>query len=396
MSNRLSRRAFVASSAAMASLPLVHAWGQDPAKKVYRACVIGSTGRGGYGHGLDVCFQKLPNVKVVAVADPNEGGRASAMKRTGAEKSYADWREMLLKEKPDLVSNGPRWVEHRLEVFSACAAVGASVYSEKPMALSLEEADAILDACEKAKVKTAFAHQVRPNPSVLHAKKCIEDGLIGDVLELRSRGKEDTRAGGEDMMVLGTHCMYTMRMVAGDALWASARVMEKGKDVTAENRRPAGEPLGPIAGDTIHATFAFNGGVQGHFDSVKHKQGAGGRFGVAVFGTKGVISFGPGDLSTVSYYPAPLWHPGKTDAQWQPLPGAPSNEDPSGLRGSEASNKRLIEDLIRAIETGGQSMASGFECRAALEMILSVYASHLSGARVALPMKDRKHPLGTL
>jgi predicted dehydrogenase len=172
--------------------------------------------------------------------------------------------------------------------------------------------------------------------------------------------------------------------------------MEKGKDVTAENRRAATEPLGPVAGDTIHATFAFNGGVQGHFDSMKHKQGAGGRFGVAVYGTKGVISFGPGDLSNVSHLPAPLWHPAKTDAQWQPLPGAPSNDDPSGLRGAEASNKRLIEDLIRAIETGGQSMASGFECRGALEMILSVYAAHLSGARVALPMKDRKHPLGTL
>ncbi len=395
MATKISRRAFVASSAAMA-LPLVHAGGQEPAKKVYRACVIGSTGRGGYGHGLDVCFQRLPNVKVVAVADPNENGRAAAVKRSGAERSYADWREMLQKEKPDLVSNGPRWVERRLEVFGACAEIGASVYSEKPMALSLEEADAMLAACEKAKVKTAFAHQVRPNPTVLHAKKCIEDGLIGDVLEMRSRGKEDGRSGGEDMMVLGTHCMYTMRMVAGDALWTSARVMEKGKDVTAENRRPATEPLGPVAGDTIHATFAFKGGIQGHFDSMKHRQGAGGRFGVMVFGTKGVISFGPGNLSNVSYLPAPQWHPGKTDARWQPLPGEPSNDDPSGLRGAEASNKRLIEDLIRAIETGGQSMASGFECRAALELILSVYAAHLAGARVALPMKDRKHPLGTL
>lgn len=388
----LSRRDFMVSgAAALASLAA-----RQDSKKSYRACVIGHTGRGGYGHGLDVTFQKLPNVSVVAVADPDEKGRAAAMKRIGVEKGYADWREMLQKEKPNLVSNGPRFVERRLEVFTACAEIGASVYSEKPMAGSLEEADAILDACERRKVKTAFAHQVRPQPSVIHAKKCLEDGLIGDLVEMRSRGKEDNRAGGEDMMVLGTHCMYMMRYFAGDPLWCTARVLEKGKEITAENRRAATEPLGPVAGDTIHATYAFANGVQGHFDSAKQAKGAGGRFGVLVYGTKGVISLGPGDLATVTYLPDPLWTPAKSGAAWQPLPGAPSNDDPSGLRGPEAANKRIMEDLIRAIESGGQSIASGQECRGALEMILGVYAAHLSGARAQFPLKDRKHPLGSL
>jgi len=391
----MKRREFL--KAGVVAIPFVHAWGQGAPKKTYRACVIGATGKGGYGHGLDVCFQKIPNIQVVAVADPDERGRAAAAKRIGCERTYADWRAMIKKEKPDLVSNGPRWVVDRLEVFTACAEVGASVYSEKPMALSLEEADAILTVCEKHKVKTAFAHQVRPQPSVVHAKKAIEDGLIGDVLELRSRGKEDNRAGGEDMMVLGTHCMYMMRAFAGDARWCAARVMEKGKDIAAGDRRAASEPLGPVAGDTIHATFAFDKGIQGHFDSVKHKQGAGGRFGVVVYGTKGAVSFGPGDLARVSYLAEPVWNAGKSGAQWQPLPGAPeTNADPSGLTGSEASNKRIVEDLVRAIESEGQSMASGYECRGALEMILSVYASHLSGARAVFPLKDRKHPLGTL
>lgn len=383
-----TRREFVITgSAALAVLAA-----QDP-KKSYRACVIGHTGRGGYGHGLDTCFQKIPNVTVVAVADPDEKGRAAAMKRTGVEKSYADWREMLEKEKPNLVSNGPRWVEHRLEVFAACAEIGASVYSEKPMALSLEEADAMLAVCEKRKVKTAFAHQARPNPTVVHAKKCLDDGLIGDLVEIRARGKEDSRAGGEDLMVLGTHGMYLMRFLAGDPIWCTARVLEKGKEITIDNRRAATEPLGPVAGDTIHATYAFAKGVQGHFDSAKQAKGTGGRYGVMLFGTKGILSLGPGELANVTYLPDPLWHSG---AQWQPLPDAPSNDDPSGLKGAAASNKRIVEDLLRAIETDGQCMASGYECRAALEMIHAVYAAHLSGARVAFPLKDRKHPLGSL
>lgn len=388
----MGRRDFLAVSAA--GLGALAA--RQDAKKTYRACVIGDTKRGGYGHGLDVCFQKIPNVTVVAVADPDEKGRLAGMKRAGVERGYADWKEMLRKEKPDLVSNGPRWVERRLEVFTACAEVGASVYSEKPMALSLEEADAMLAVCEKHKVKTAFAHQVRPQPSVLHAKKCLDDGLIGDLLEIRSRGKEDARAGGEDLMVLGTHCMYMMRFFAGDPQWCTAQVLEKGKEITVENRRAATEPLGPIAGDTIHATYAFANGVQGHFDSMKQSKGAGGRFGLTLHGTKGVISLGPGDLATVTYLPDPLWTPAKSGAQWQPLPGAPSNDDPSGLSGAAAANKRIVEDLIRAVETGGQCLASGYDCRAALEMIHAVYAAHLSGARVTFPLKDRKHPLGSL
>jgi hypothetical protein len=187
--------------------------------------------------------------------------------------------------------------------------------------------------------------------------------------------------------------MYLMRFFAGDPIWCTARVLEKGKEITAENRRAATEPLGPVAGDTIHATYAFPKGVQGHFDSAKQAKGAGGRFGVTLYGTKGVISLGPGDLANVTFLPDPLWHSG---GPWQPLPAAPSNDDPSGLTGAAASNKRIIEDLIRAIESNGQSIASGYECRAALEMIHAVYAAHLSGARATFPLKDRKHPLGSL
>jgi predicted dehydrogenase len=51
---------------------------------------IGHTGRGWYGHGLDMAFQKIPTVTVVGVADPNEKGRARAARRTGAARAYAD------------------------------------------------------------------------------------------------------------------------------------------------------------------------------------------------------------------------------------------------------------------------------------------------------------------
>ncbi len=371
----MSRRELLAG---MTALPFL----QD-LKKSYRACVIGNTGRGNYGHGLDVCFQGFPNITVVGLADPNEKGREAAAKRAKPERVYADWREMLAKEKPNLVSIGPRWVEQRVEMFTACAEIGAHVYAEKPMALSLADADAILAACDKAGVKTAFAHQNRPLPSTLQAKKAVDGGLIGDLLEMRARGKEDQRAGGEDMAVLGTHCMYLMRLFGGDAQWVAARVQQDGKDVTKADARAATEPLGLVAGNSIHATFAFAKGLQGHFASQAQPKDVGHRFGVTIFGTKGAISFGPGNLGKVLYTSDRLWH-----GSWGPLP-----DNPSGGESAALGNRLLLEDLLRCVENGGEPMASGRESRATLEMIHGVYASHLAGARVSLPLKERTHPL---
>lgn len=88
----LTRRDFVkASSVALAVPSLLRAAGQD---RTYRACVIGHTGRGGYGHVTSTCFQRIPRVTVAGVADPDEEGRRSVARQTGAARAYADYREM--------------------------------------------------------------------------------------------------------------------------------------------------------------------------------------------------------------------------------------------------------------------------------------------------------------
>jgi len=385
----MNRRTFLMASGAMAaSLPL------RAQPESLRACVYGHTGRGGYGHGLDTCWNGIDNVKVVAVADPDEKGRAAAAKRLGLTKTYASFAEMLDAEKPELASHGPRWVEKRLEMLTIAAERKVDVYMEKPIALSLEEADAIVAVTEKHKTKIVVAHQNRLLPQVVHLKKLVDDGLIGQLLEIRTRGKEDQRSGGEDMMVLGTHCMYLMRMFAGDPLWCTARVTQDGRDITVADRRAATEPLGPVAGDTIHASFAFPKGIMGHFASQKVSKGEGGRFSCTLYGSKGIAHFPIGTDHTVQVLPEPLWS-GKSSA-WKPLPDAPSNDHPSGLKDTAASNRYIVDDLLRIRGTSDRSPADIYEARATLEMILSVYAAHLSGGRAMFPLKDRKHPLGTL
>src|SRR5262245_43467747 len=179
--------------------------------KTYRVAVIGRTGKGNYGHGLDVVWNALDNVEVVAVADEDEKGRAAAAARLKAKNAYADYRQMLEKEKPRIVSVADRWLDCHKDMVIACAEAGASIFLEKPFCRTLEEADAMVSACEKHHVKLAVAHQTRHSPRIQRLKDMIAEGKLGDVLELRGRGKEDARVGGQDLMVLGTHIMDLMR-----------------------------------------------------------------------------------------------------------------------------------------------------------------------------------------
>ena len=65
----------------------------------FRIGIIGHTGRGNYGHSLDMAFVGVEGVEIVALADPDDEGRAETAARTGAATAYADYREMLDREK---------------------------------------------------------------------------------------------------------------------------------------------------------------------------------------------------------------------------------------------------------------------------------------------------------
>ena len=84
--------------------------------KTYRVAVIGRTGKGNYGHGLDVAWLDMANVEIVAVADEDEKGRAATAARLKAKSAYADYRQMLEKEKPQIVSVADRWLDQHRDV----------------------------------------------------------------------------------------------------------------------------------------------------------------------------------------------------------------------------------------------------------------------------------------
>ena len=358
-----------------------------------RAAVIGHTGRGDYGHGLDVIFNDLANVQVVAVADPDPGGRQEAAKRCGAPHQYADYREMLAKERPQLVSVAPRWTDQHHAMGMAALKAGAHVILEKPITQTLAEADELLTTADRAGLKIAVAHQMRLAPSVAHLRERVAAGLIGELAHIRAFGKQDGRAGGEDMLVLGTHIFDLLRLFAGDALWCTARVLQDGRDLTRQDARKATEDIGLIGGNEIDAQFGLANGVFAHFTSRAKLRDVVAHWGFELIGSKGVARVLMDIDPTIYVQHAGKWEPDGRNDQWRRLEGDPILKLTPEQRGFGPANRRVATDWLEAIRTKREPDCSGRNAMQALEMVMAVYHAALAGARAKLPLEDRRHPL---
>jgi predicted dehydrogenase len=362
----------------------------------YRAAVIGHTGQGNYGHGIDLVWNSLEQMSVVAVADADAAGRAAAVKRLGAGRGYADYREMLRQEKPQLVGIGPRWLSEREPMVTAAAEAGAHIFTEKPFARSPLEADRMVEAVRKARVKLQVAHQMRISPYVLRAKAMIEAGEIGDIQEVRTRGKEDRRAGGEDLLVLGSHLFDMMRIFLGDPNWVVSHVTTGGEEMSKKDVRQATEPIGPVAGNQISAMFAFKGGVHGHFASRATAQTDPLRFGMWLYGSKGVLFLPMAIYPEGGLYmlPSPAWLPDER-TRWRQIEVAldAAGQAIASRAGRQVANALLVSDLVRAIEQDRKPCCNEDDGRWTIEMVSGIYQAQKTGGRVNFPLESRDHPL---
>jgi predicted dehydrogenase len=384
----LSRRAFLGVSAAM----VVGTSGQMDAQEAkLRACVIGDTNGGGYGHSLHKIWNNREDVEVVGLADPDEAGRGKAGEEAKALRLYADYREMLDKEKPDLLAIGPRWSVRHKEYILAAAEHGVHGIVEKPIAPALADADEMIRAIEEKNLRWGIGFNFRATPMIEFTKRAVfEEGLIGEVLEMRGRGKEDARAGGEDLVVLGTHIFDMMRYFAGAPSWCMADITTDGKRSTRNEIHDATEPIGKVVGDRIHASFGFGENITGYFASVKTRDGKGGRWGLDIYGTKGVVTIRQEPGPRVRAWMQPTWDQCESNALWTPLEGAPSMEMENPDANRYAS---IVNDLICAIKEQRRPKVSLQDGRDALEMVQAVNAAHFAGGRIDMPLTERRHPL---
>jgi predicted dehydrogenase len=193
------------------------------------------------------------------------------------------------------------------------------------------------------------------------------------------------------MMVLGVHLFDLMRFFAGDPRWCAARVLHQGRDITTADARPAGERIGPVAGDEIDATFAFDKGINGTFRSRGRLRETVGHWGIEFTGSKGKARLLADIHPRVSIsIPAPWSDNGRID-HWKPLP-LPAEYAKAGADGASA-NRRILDDWLDAIRQDRRPACSGHAAAKAVEMVMAVYHAALSGMRVPFPLKDRRHPL---
>jgi len=373
----------------------------DEAKK-WRIGVIGHTGRGDYGHGIDRVWLNIPKTRIVAVADPVDQGRAKALKRlkVAAGAGFADYHKMLDEVSPDIVAISPRHADQHRDMAVVAAESGAKgIYMEKPFCRDLKEADAIVAACEKSDTRLAIAHRNRYHPVLPVIAKLLEDGSIGKWLEIRVRGKEDRRGGSEDLWVLGSHLLNLTHYFAGKPLSCSAFLLQDGRPVVRGDVAEGAEGLGPLAGNEVHARFEMESGIPVFFDSIQNAGTRDAGFGLQMIGSRGVIDL-RGDaeplahiLSGSPFLPKP--RPGA----WVPVTsaGIGKPEPISDIRAQIAGHIAPATDLIAAIQENRPPLCSAEDGRVVVEMIMAVFESHrLGGRRISLPLTCRENPLARL
>jgi predicted dehydrogenase len=364
----------------------------------YRVGIIGATGRGDYGHAVDTAFLKVDRAELVAIADADEAGRSQAMQRLGVSRSYADYREMLDREKLDLVSICPRWIDQHQEMLLACATAGCHVYMEKPFCRTLEECDTIVQQFDMRHLKLGIAHIALYSPVLTMVQKVMADGVIGDILEIRGRGKEDRRGGGEDLWVLGSHIFGMMRRLAGgNATGCFATVHQLGQPINKANVKQGAEGIGFLAGDHIQATFTMPHSITGYFASRREVAGNPSRFAVQIFGSKGIIELESNYLAQAQLLRDASWSPGRSNSKWETISSAGIGiPEPRQDGNYEGGHIAAITDLLEAIELHQETKCSAREGAAIIEMIAAIFDSQRLGQPVSLPLQTRRNPLELL
>ena len=186
---------------------------------------VGIIGSGFIGQLHAEAFARVPNAEVVAVASPNaERGRALA-EAHGIHRHLTDYRDLLNLDEIDLVTIGAPNDLHAPICIDAAKA-GKHVVCEKPLCLTLEQADAMIAACREAGVKLMYAEELCFAPKYVRAKLLVEEGALGDVFLVKQSEEhfgphspwfwDVNRSGGGVLLDMGCHSIAFCRWIMGN------------------------------------------------------------------------------------------------------------------------------------------------------------------------------------
>lgn len=316
--------------------------------KTYRVGIIGT---GGIARAHTGGYNACEHTEIVAVADISEEQLSKYKDEFKVTNLYTDYMEMLQKENLDMVSVCTWHRTHRDIVVNAAPHV-KGIICEKPMALSLGDADDMIAACDETGTKLAIGHQRRFAVQHLKSLEILRSGEIGAL-------RFAWISSPPPLVGWGTHVADLARYYLGDVEFVMGQI---------DFRSRRESPLhGECIEDMSSAYLKFTSGLRALFETES------GQHRLHLFGEDGEIEvMVDGDLRVKT----------KGSAEW--VKPALHHENPFKLE---------MDELVAAIEKDREHLSSGREGRAALEILMAVFESSRRHKTVELPLEEKGNPL---
>ncbi len=307
-------------------------------------------------------FNALSQTKIVSGCDINPDRLQRFGNRWKVNELFSDYKEMIRKTKPDIVSIAT-WTHLHSEMVKTSARLGVKgIFCEKPIAINTLQGKAMVRACKNKEIPLLINHERRWDPYYCQAKKLIESGKIGELRTIVGNSLSwippkllASEHGGGPLFHDGTHLTDLMLFFAGPPDWVSGfEVRPNGKKYIEET-----------AAATIrfkNGTIGFieGGGARKYFNFELDIQGSEGRILIGNSGRELYVTKKSGRFT------------GFQELEKIPFPKIKNYESPfvGGAR-----------DLVRRLRRKTPSASSGLDGLRALQIIASIYKSAQSGGK---------------
>lgn len=266
------------------------------------------------------------------------------------------------------------------------AAAGKHVIVEKPLALTLPEADALIHACDQAGVKLFVVKQNRYNRPVLAARRALEEDRLGRlfmggvrVLWHRDQPYYDAEPWRGTWAQDGGVCTNQASHHIDLLLWFMGdpvSVFAKGDTVLHDIETE----------DTATVMIRFRGGATGVVQATTCVQPRDLEGSLSLFGTRGTIEVGGFAATELRTWMLPGESEDDTRAVWDEWGANPKE--------FAYNHGEFYKDVLQSITSSRRGLIDGIEGRRSLEVIHAIYESIETGREVTLRFEPRKCRLG--
>jgi predicted dehydrogenase len=265
---------------------------------------------------MPMFFWPAPAIPVrKTIVDVSDSIAAEAAQRFGFEKSTSDWRSVVEDPEIDIIDIATPNHLHA-EIAIAAAAAGKHIISEKPLARNGEEAKTMYDAVKNAGIVHMVAFNYRRTPAVALAKKYIDEGAIGEILNFRGTYLQDwsadpdgplswrfkkSIAGSGSLGDIGTHVVDMARFLCGEITqvntqlktWVKTRPLQAGGvDKLGASTKDSTAPRGEVdVDDEVLSLLEFQNGAIGSLEATRNAHGRNNFLTFEIHGTRGSIYF---------------------------------------------------------------------------------------------------------